>query len=175
MSSAVGQGCQPPAPLQSRALQPLQLQAPARPLAARTILEGPGKPQGSSCSDGFGLSSPIILTNPFLAQLWAGHLAQMCGDHGGPQWLQPRWVWARGTAQSPCGTKRGRRRLMKVKGRLLLRMAEFCPTLLSTCAAASSVRGKERSHQQTATLEDKPYPKPAAHHPCSDLPPALVP
>lgn len=37
---------------------------------------------------------------------------------------------------------------MKVKGRLLLRMAEFCPTLLSTCAAASSVSGKERSHQQ---------------------------
>lgn len=71
-SSAAGQGCQPPAPLQSRALQPLQLQAPARPLAARTILEGPGKPEGSSCSDGFGPSSPIILTNPFLAQMCAG-------------------------------------------------------------------------------------------------------
>lgn len=38
---------------------------------------------------------------------------------------------------------------MKVKGRLLLRMAEFCPTLLSTCAAASSARGKEEPSATT--------------------------
>lgn len=79
----------------------------------------------------------------------AGHPGQMCGDHGGPQWPQPRWVQARGAAQSPCGTRRGRRRLMKVKGRLLLRMAEFCPTLLSTCAAASSAGGGKRGAVST--------------------------
>lgn len=57
-----------------------------------------------------------------------------------------------------------------MKGRLLLRMAEFCPTLLSTCAAASSER-----EEPSATPEDKLYPNPAAHHPCRGLPPTLVP
>lgn len=62
---------------------------------------------------------------------------------------------------------------MKVKGRLLLRMAEFCPTLLSTCAAASSAGGEKE--ELSAPPEDEPYPKPAAHHPRRGLPPASVP
>lgn len=48
---------------------------------------------------------------------------------------------------------------MKVKGRLLLRMAEFCPTLLSTCAAASSAGGGKRgaiSNQQPLKTSHTP-------------------
>lgn len=146
-SSAAGQGCQPPAPLQSGALQPLQLQAPARPLAAR---KGQGSLKAPAAPMAWALqphNTDKSFPRPDVRR--AGHPGQMCGDHGGPQWPQPRWVQARGAAQSPCGTRRGRRRLMKVKGRLLLRMAEFCPTLLSTCAAASSAGGEKRGAVST--------------------------
>lgn len=48
---------------------------------------------------------------------------------------------------------------MKVKGRLLLRMAEFCPTLLSTCAAASSAGGKKEEPSATTNPRRQSVPQ----------------
>lgn len=98
----------------------------------------------------FRPAGPIILTNPLLCPdvRREAHHRYACRNTGspsrrGPPHRAPSPVAWRGAvrpgdpAHSPCGTRRGSRRLMKVKG-LLARIAEFCPTLLRTCAAASS-------------------------------------
>lgn len=163
--------CSPPARDSS---SPRLLAQPRRPARAR----GAGGVRGLwLLSFGFGPSGPLILTNPFSPHP-DRHRAGGPGAHrrtnGGspsaasqlhPQQPQPWSIRARRSSHSPCGTRRGTRRLMKVKGLLLL-MAEFCPTLLSTCAAASSVPWGERSceHHPRGRCRD-PH-----HHPMQGLP-----